>query len=188
MFLAWRFPSTYFTLGCTETPVLPEIRVYFLPEFCPKFRTRKFCDVKSKMINQTRPQLKCHGWTHSLLHTCRCDALTPLLWFLVLVPTVVQQLTRFQLTQRVAQSVLSSGASSYGKPPRHRLGWDGQCGNDRLSGCFPYTLLKTHVAMLLWSGLSSVGSLYFIFTMKCRPVRSHSTVVFGCNWVIIDNQ
>jgi len=48
-------------------------------------------------------------------------------------------------------------------------GWDGHCGNDRLSGCFPYTytLLITQATTFLWSGLSSVGS---IFAIKCRPI------------------
>ena len=93
-----------------------------LSRICPKFRTRKFCH--GKMINETRRQSSLLttpatgdvSWldTYSLLHVRRCDALTLLLWFLVqLVPTVVQQLTRFQLMQHVMRSVCSSRASCH---------------------------------------------------------------------------
>ena len=49
--------ETYFHLrytGLYKIPVLPKMTVNFLPEFCPKFWTRKFRHGKS--INQTRRQ------------------------------------------------------------------------------------------------------------------------------------
>ena len=59
-------------------------------------------------------------------------------------------------------------------------GRDGQCGNDRLSGCFPYTLLITHTATLLWSGLSSVCSLYLQWNVV-QSVAQHFAVI-GWKW------
>jgi len=42
MVLAWRLPLTYFTLGCMEIPVHPEIRVYFYPEYVPNSGPENF--------------------------------------------------------------------------------------------------------------------------------------------------
>ena len=133
--------------------------------------------------------------THDILHVRRCDALTqscawvhflwpnpthgptqpmdnsaltPLLWFVVqLVSTVVQQLTRFRLTQRIVRSVYDSTASCHNDKPystfsRHWPCWDAQCGNDTLCGFFLCTLLITRMATLLWSGFSSIGSTLWV--------------------------
>ena len=93
--------------------------------FVPNSGPENFAMAKhGELIMQTRRQSSLLttpttvdvSWldTCSLLHVRRCDALTPLLWFVVqLVPPVVQQLTRFRLTQCVARSVCGSRASCH---------------------------------------------------------------------------